>query len=102
MRSLPRLLRKQKLSSSSRVSRSRVARSSSTMTHDYYEDHILYYLECPGSAIELIRARKEENHLEDGDKSGFMSEGRPVSNLNQHESTYGTTMEELGKIQALT
>lgn len=58
MRSLPRLLRKQKLSSSSRVSRSRVARSSSTMTHDYYEDKILYYLECPGSAIELIRARK--------------------------------------------
>ena len=58
MRSLPRLLRKQKLSSSSRVSRSRVARSSSTMTHDYYEDHILYYLECPGSAIELIRAGK--------------------------------------------
>ena len=31
-----------------------------------------------------------------------MSEGRPVRNPNQHESTYGTIMEELGKIQALT
>ena len=31
-----------------------------------------------------------------------MSEGRPVSNLNQHESSYGTIMEELEKIQALT
>ena len=28
-----------------------------------------------------------------------MSEGRPVSNLNQHESIYGTIMEESGNLQ---